>query len=264
MTALAATSLLAGSRGIILGVSSENSVGYRSADAFRALGATVAITHRPQRADEGARLAARLDCPHAALEATDERSIARALEELGGQLERIDFLIHTLVHVPEGILDRPVYELSAPEFNEVMDIGVRSLLAACRYALPFLRRSAHPRLVALVSPGAVRAIPGYHAVGIAKAALGSAVRYLAQELGSEGILCNALAFSAVETDAARRVIGAERIGQTRGHLARRSMTRIPLELDHVTGALAFLASPLCQNLTGETVTVDGGYDHGYF
>lgn len=258
-----ATPLLAGARGVILGVSSEESVGYRCAAAFRAMGATVAITHRPGRLKQGARLAAGLGCAHASLEATDEGSVAAALEELGRQLGGIDFLIHTLVHVPEGILERPSYELSAPHFAQVMEVGVRSLLVACRYALPFLRRSTHPRLVALLSAGATRAIPGYHAVGMAKAALGAAVRYLAQELGPQGILCNALAFSAVETEAARRVIGADRLAQARQQQTRRSMTRVPLELDQVTGALAFLASPLCRNLTGETITVDGGYHHSY-
>jgi enoyl-[acyl-carrier protein] reductase I len=256
-------SLLERSRGVILGVSSESSVGYACAAAFRALGGTVGITHRPGSA-EGARLAAQLGCPHAALEATDEGSIGQAIDELGNHLGRIDFLIHTLVHVPEGVLDRPLHELSARHFADVLEIGVRSLLVACRHALPFWRRSPHPRLVALTSSGGALAIPGYHALGIAKAALESAVRYLALELGPEGILCNSVSFSAVETAGARRAIGVERLGQTRAHLARRSLTRRPVELEHVTSALAFFASPACQNITGELVTVDGGFSRSYF
>jgi enoyl-[acyl-carrier protein] reductase I len=161
------------------------------------------------------------------------------------------------------VLERPLREISALHFAQMMEIGVRSFLAAARHALPYLQRSPHPRLVALLSSGGERVIPGYHAVGIAKAALGAAVRYLAQELGPEGVLCNALAFSAVPTEAARRVLGPDRLAQARHHQARRSLTRTPLELDQVGSTLAFLTSPLCQNLTGETVTVDGGFHHGY-
>jgi enoyl-[acyl-carrier protein] reductase I len=258
---MSATALLQHSRGIILGVSSAASVGHACAAAFRAQGAHVGITHRSPAA---AGLAAELGCAHAELEATDDQSVARAIGRLGNDLDGIDFLVHTLVHVPEGVLDRPLHEISAPHFAEVLEIGVRSLLVACRHALPFWRRSRHPRLVALASTGGERAIPGYHAVGIAKAALASAVRYLAQELGPDGVLCNTVSFSAVDTEGARRAIGAERLEKTRLHLARRALTRQPVELDQVTSALAFFASPACQNITGELVTVDGGFSRSYF
>ncbi len=256
--------ILERSRGVILGVSSENSVGYRCAAAFRDLGAAVGITYRPHRREEGARWASELGCASAELEATDEASVARAVGELGRKLERFDFLVHTFVHVPEGVLDRPLLDVSARDFADVLEVGVRSLLVACRHALPFLARSSHPRLVALVSPGAEAAMPRYHVVGIAKSALASAVRYLAAELGPSGVLCNALDFSILGTDGARRVIGDDAVSRTREHLAKRSMTRAPLEFDDVTNALAFLASPLCRNITGETLTVDGGFSRSYF
>jgi enoyl-[acyl-carrier protein] reductase I len=264
MTHLRLAPILEGTRGVVLGVSSRNGVGYRCAAAFRELGAAVGITSRPSRRDEAARWASELGCAHADLEATDEASVARAFQALGRELERLDFLVHTLVHVPPGVLERPLSEISARDFADVLEVSVRSLLVACRYALPFLSRSSHPRVVALLSPGADAAMSGYHVVGIAKGALASAVRYLAAELGPKGILCNALSFSILETDAARRVIGDETVSKTRTHLAKRSMTRAPLDFESVTHALAFLASPLCRNVTGETLTVDGGFSRSYF
>ncbi|HEY0463492.1 MAG TPA: SDR family oxidoreductase, partial [Polyangiaceae bacterium] len=170
----------------------------------------------------------------------------------------------TLVHVPEGILQKPVYELTATAFSSVMEVGVRSLLVACKLALPLLARSAHPRVVALTSSGADFAIPNYHAVGISKAALAASVRYLAQELGPQGVLCNSLSFSILATDAAQRVIGQSESQQTHGYLAKRSMTRLPLSFEHVTNSLGVLVSPLCMNLTGETLSVDGGFSRSYF
>jgi enoyl-[acyl-carrier protein] reductase I len=145
-----------------------------------------------------------------------------------------------------------------------MDVGVRSLLALARYARPWLLRSGSPRIVAMLSGGADFAMPSYHLVGLVKAALAAAVRYLAAELGPDKILCNAVNFSMLETDAARRLIGPERTQQTRQHLAKRSMTRAPLEYADVTSAIAFLASPLCRNLTGEALVVDGGFSKSYF
>jgi enoyl-[acyl-carrier protein] reductase I len=259
-----ASRLLDECRGVVLGVSGENGIGYRCTEAFRELGAEVGITYRPARRDEGQRWASELGSSHAELEANDEDSIARAFETLGRKLERLDFLVHTLVHVPEGVLEQPLCDVSAREFADVLETGVRSLLVACRHALPLLSRSRHPRIVTLLSPGAESAMPRYHLVGIAKGALASAVRYLAAELGPAGILCNAVNFSILATDAARRVIGEGAVAQTRTHLAKRSMTRLPLEFADVTGALAFLSSPLCRNLTGETLTVDGGISRSYF
>lgn len=255
--------LLAGKRGLVLGVSSHESVGFHVAEALRAQGAEVAVTVRPQRTDALAELA---DSGYLALEldALDEGSMERAVARAAERFEGLDFVVHTLVHVPQGALERPVTHVSASELAAAMDVGVRSLLAVTRYARPWLERSSSPRIVALLSGGADFAMPSYHLVGMVKAALGAAVRYLAAELGPSKILCNAVNFSMLETAAALRVIGGERTRQTRQHLAKRSMTQTPLDYADVTNAVTFLASPLCSNLTGEALVVDGGFSRSYF
>src|SRR6478752_3181153 len=256
--------LLAGCRGLVLGVSTENSTGFQCARALSGFGARVAVTCRPTRKSAVSELVREFDGLALGLEATEEESFDRAFAEIEREFARLDFLVHTLVHVPDGALTRPSYELSAEEFGQVMDIGVRSLLAACKRALPLFAGSEHPRVVALISAGSEFVIPRYHVVGMAKAALASAVRYLAQELGPLGVLCNTLSFSIIDTDAARRVIGADVTQQTRNYLAKRAMTGARPEFEHVTNAVAFLASPRCANLTGETVNVDGGFSRNYF
>ena len=255
--------LLAGRRGLVLGVSSENGVGFRLAHHLQALGAEVAVSLRPARGQFLSRLS-ELGFFGVELDALDESSVEHALLRVGERFERLDFIVHGLVHVPEGALTRPVQQLSARELGDAMEVGVRSLLVAARFAQPLLQRSDAPRIVTLLSGGADFAMPAYHVVGMVKAALGAAVRYLAAELGPAGILCNAVNFSILETDAALRVIGAERTQQTRQHLSKRSMTQRPLSFIDVAQAVAFLASPLCSNLTGEALTVDGGFSRSYF
>ncbi len=255
--------LLASRRGVVLGVSGENGVGFHAARAFRAAGAEVTVAHREARREVVTPLASALGCERIELDFRDERAVAHAFGELGRRHERLDFLLHTLVHVPDGVLEKPVTELSAPEFAEVLEIGVRSLLVACRYALPLLRRSDAPRVVTLLSPGGDRAVPHYHAVGIMKGALAAAVRYLALELGPLGVLCNAVSFSIVDTDAARRVIGEELTHKTRAALAKRAFTRRATDYDDVARSLTYLVSPLATNVTGETLHVDGGFSRGY-
>lgn len=255
--------LLAGRRGLVLGVSSPDSVGFHTAQQLRAQGAEVAVSLRPERRAFAARLADE-GYVTVELDANDEGSVERALGQVGQRFGRLDFLVHTLVHVPEGSLERPVTALRKGELADAMEIGVRSLLVAAHHARPWLEQSATPRIVTLLSGGADFAMPSYHVVGMVKAALSAAIRYLAAELGPAGILCNAVNFSMLETDAARRVIGPERTAQTRQHLAKRALTRAPLSYDDVTRAIAFLASPWCSNLTGEALSVDGGFSKSYF
>lgn len=255
--------LLEARRGLVLGVSSRDSVGFHGAEMLRSLGAEVAVSLRPERR-EFARELEGLGFLVVRLEAGDPSSVERAVNQVGERFERLDFLVHTLVHVPSGALERPLTELSLEEFQAVMNASVHSLLVAARHAARWLRRSSAPRIVTLLSGGADFAMPAYHAVGIAKAALAASVRYLAAELGPSGILCNAVNFSMLETDAARRVIGVERTSQTREHLTKRSMTRRAVDYEDVTRAIAFLSSPLCSNLTGEALLVDGGFSRSYF
>jgi enoyl-[acyl-carrier protein] reductase I len=262
-SALAGSPLLADRSGLVLGVSSRDSVGFHCAEELRAHGADVAVSLRPSRSAFMSELAERGYGP-VELDALDEGSVERAITRVGLSFGRLDFLVHTLVHVPDGALERPLTALGAREFADAMEVGVRSLLLAARFAKPWLEKSSSPRIVALLSGGADFAMPSYHIIGIVKAALAAAIRYLGAELGPSGILCNAVNFSMLETEAARRVIGVERTSQTRQHLAKRAMTCVPLSYADVTRAIAFLVSPLCSNLTGEALLVDGGFSKSYF
>lgn len=257
--------ILEGRRGLVLGMSSQNSLGYHCAATFAALGADVAVSSRPATRELRATLAAEAGCVlQLDLDADDDESIAAAFALLEERWGRLDFLVHTLVHVPEGVLSRPLVEVSRQEFRMVMESGVHSLLAVCRHAQGLLERSESPRLVALTSPADHLMTPNYHVVGLAKAALAAAVLYLAYELGPRGILCNAVSFSVLPTTGAQRVVGAETATATHAYLAKRAPTRQALDASQVAQTIAFLASALCDNMTGEVITVDGGFSRTYF
>lgn len=256
--------VLEGRRGLVLGVSSRRSAGYACAAYFRQCGARVAVSSRSACSGKGSALAEELGAVAVTVDATVEASFESALREVQEKLGGLDFVVHTLVAAPRAALQTSVLELGREDFAEVMDVGVRSFLVALRFAMPALRLSSAPRVVALSSAGSHFAIPNYHAVGLAKAALEAAIRYAAAELGRERVLCNGISFSMTPTEAAVRLMGEEVTDKTVSYLARHSMTGQAVTLEDVAAAAAFLVSDLCRNLTGQVLTLDGGYCSNYF
>jgi enoyl-[acyl-carrier protein] reductase I len=243
------------------------------------LGATVAIAHRPGRSDAAAALKSRSGAELALpVDTRDEASVAGALAEIERRWERLDFVLHTVVHVPEGLLSRPLLELRREDFRNVVDDAAYSLVVLARHAAPLLKRSTAPRLVTLSSSSSHRYTPSYHVAGIAKGALEACALYLAAELGPSGILCNVVSPSLLATAGAVRTLepsspsspsspslNARSIAEgTRAHLAKKAPTRLPVEHADVADLVAFLCSPLCRNVTSEVITIDGGFSKNYF
>jgi len=256
------THLLGGHRGLVIGVSGENSIGYAVARRFVELGAHAVVTCRPARQPVCAPLVERLGVHTVPMEANDDDSVRRAVATAQAILGGLDFVVHTLVSVRPGVLTRPLLELTRRDFHDTMDSSCYSLLAVVREAAPALGASAHGRVVTLTS-SANRVLPSYHAVAMAKSALEAQLLHLSAELGPRGILCNGVAFSLVATDGAKQSVGGDNALATTQRIAKRAFTRTTVSAEQVANTAAFFASSLCQNITGEITTVDGGFARVY-
>lgn len=257
--------LLQGRVGLVAGFSGPDSLAFACARALADAGGRVAVTCRPGRrdqlgeaaADAGAELCLEMD-------PRDDDSMARAVGAAVERLGQLDFLVHTLMEVPPGALDRPLTELERHELTTVIDTGVYSLIRLCHHALAGLGRSAAPRVVTFSSGPSRRPSPSYHVAGICKAALESAVRYLAHELGPRGVLCNAVSPSLIPTAGARRAVGPEVADRTVAHLSRKAFTGRATQPDDVGRWVAWLCSAEATQVTGEVFSLDGGYGASYF
>ena len=265
MTPPGAAGLLAGRVGLVIGFSGARSLAFACARALVDHGARVGVTCRPGREPEVAgaveAAGAELCLP---LDPADDPSIQAAVARAVARWERLDFVVHTLMEVPPGALERPLVELGRDEFLRVLDTGTYSLIRICRHALPALAKSSAPRVVSFSSGPSRRPSPSYHVAGICKAALESAVRYLAHELGPQGVLCNAVSPSLVATTGAERAVGSDAVTKTLAHLGRKSPTGRATEPADAAQWVAWLCSPLAAQVTGEVFTIDGGYAASYF
>jgi enoyl-[acyl-carrier protein] reductase I len=249
--------LLAGKTGLIMGVANKRSIAWGIASAASNAGARLVLTYQNERLGENVReLAPSLNNPTLVQcdVASDEQinnAIARIREEVG----HLDFLVHALAFAPREALDGQYAGTKRDDFKVALDISAYSLAAMARAATP-LMQGRQSSIVTLTYLGSERVVPNYNVMGIAKAALESSVRYLANDLGPLGIRVNAISAGPIKTLASSAVGGIS--GMIKLH-AERAPLRKAVDLDEVGDAALFLLSPLSRGITGEVIYVDGGY-----
>ncbi len=250
--------------GLVLGASGPNSVGWTLAEALRAEGAAVAVTTRPGRVDSLTTAAAAAGFAGLwGVDAGQPPTLDACLDDLSRRWGRLDFLVHTWMHVPEGVLAKPLTAVTRGDFDAAMGPGVFGLIDAVARALPLLEASERARVLTFSSACRANMTPNYHVAGMAKAALSGAVLYLAQELGPKGIACNALSFSFLATGGAERVVGEQAAQATVAHLAKKAPLRGGTSMQAVARAGVWLACHV-EGMTAEIVELDGGFSRRYF
>ncbi len=250
--------LMAGKRGLIMGVANEHSIAWGCARALAREGARLAFSYQSVKAEPFVLpLFSEVDTAcSGVLDVTDEAAIevfvGEAARRLGGQ---VDFLVHAVAGGPrKGELGGGVLNMSAEGMADSMRISVLSLNLALRHLKPYLARGS--AAVTFTYLGSRRVMPAYDVMGLAKAALDANVRYLAAELGPEGIRVNAIESGSLMTRAAGGIRDYERVVDgTRS----RSPLRAELTADALGDAALFLLSDLARMVTGQILTVDGGY-----
>ncbi|MFQ3623015.1 MAG: enoyl-ACP reductase FabI [Acetobacteraceae bacterium] len=248
--------LMQGRRGLIMGVANERSIAWGIAAACAAQGASLAFTYQgealqkrvePLAASVGSDLV--LPC-----DVTDEASMDAVFESIGRAWGGLDFLVHAIAWSDKDQLKGRYLDTTRENFARSLDISCYSFTALARRAVPLMGPGAS--LLTLTYLGAERVTPHYNVMGVAKAALEASVRYLAVDLGGQGIRVNAISAGPIRT------LAASGIGDFR-YILKWNQYNSPLKrnvtIEDVGGAAVYLLSDLASGVTGEVHHVDSGY-----
>ncbi|WP_136439573.1 enoyl-ACP reductase FabI [Pacificoceanicola onchidii] len=247
---------LNGKRGLVMGVANERSIAWGIAKACAEAGAELAFTY------QGEAFGKRLE-PLAAsvgsdfmvdVDVTDDASLDAAFEALGARWDRIDFVIHAIAYSDKNELTGRILNTSRENFKNSLDISAYSFIDIARRAHPLMSEGG--TLLTLTYMGSTRVTPNYNVMGVAKAALESATRYLANDLGPDGIRVNALSPGPMKTLAGAAIGGARK---TYKHTDQNAPLGGNATLEAVGGTAVWLISDAGACTTGEIVRVDGGY-----
>ncbi|HEX6926245.1 MAG TPA: enoyl-ACP reductase [Longimicrobiaceae bacterium] len=248
--------LLKGKKGLVVGVANQNSIAWACARALHGAGMELAFTFQGETMRERVRkTTAELGEPILYdLDVQRDDQIESVFAEVRERWGQLDFLLHSVAFAPRAAMANPFIETTRADFLTAHDVSAYSLVALTRAAAPIMPEGGS--IVTMTYYGSEKAVPGYNVMGVAKAALEAAVRYLAVDLGPRGIRINAVSAGAVNTLAAR---GVAHFRELLKITAERSPLRRAIEVDEVGNATLFLASPLSTGMTGETMYVDAGF-----
>lgn len=247
--------LLEGKLALVLGIANRWSLAYAIAQAFSREGATLALTYLGERQKQSIlelsddlNLAATLPC-----DVTKEEELSGLTESLDALGRPLDAVVHSLAFANREDLARPFVETSRAGFLLAQEVSAYSLVAVARATAPLMTRGGS--LSTMTYLGSIRVLPNYNVMGVAKASLEAAVRYLASELGAQNIRVNAISSGPVKTASARAV-------KDFSSILTATPTRAPLRRNtdpaEVADAAVFLASDLGRGVTGNVLFVDAG------
>ena len=256
--------LFSGKKGLILGVANDHSIAWAIAQFIMAEGGECGFTHLPDRADDerqrNRRRVSLLTDPQPAakflvpLDVTNDENIAEVMRTTAQTFGKIDFLLHSIAYATLDDLKVDTIKTSRDGFKLAMEISAYSLLACANAAREILNPKSS--ILTMTYFGGEKAVPGYNVMGICKAALDSVVKYLAYDLGPQGIRVNAISAGPVRT-LAGRAAGVDEMLVLYEQMAplQRNITH-----EEVGRSGGFLLSEMSDGITGEILHVDGGYN----
>jgi len=248
---------LKGKRALIVGLATDRSIAWGIAQAMHREGAELAFAHIDRMTDRVVPLAKQLGSDITfVMDVASDEEIARGFAQLKSRWDGFDILVHAVSFAPREALTGSFIDATTRDgFRVAHDISSYSLTALARESLPFMQ-GRPASILTLSYLGAVRSIPGYNVMGLAKASLEANVRFLAADLGTQGVRVNAISAGPIKTLAAAGIPGFRKM------LARVAATA-PIQrnvtIDDVGNAAAFLCSDLAAGISGEVLYVDGGY-----
>jgi len=249
--------LLEGKKGLVIGIANDHSIAWGCAKAFRALGAELAVTYLNEKAKPHVEpLARELEAPiFMPMDVRTPGQLEAVFERVAKDFGQLDFLVHSIAFSPKDTLCGRVVDVPLDGFLTTMDVSCWSFIRMAHLAEPLMTQGGS--LFTMTYYGSTRVVENYNIMGVAKAALEAAVRYLAAELGPKGIRVHAISPGPLSTRAASGIPEFD-------ELLERARTKAPsrtlISIDDVGMATAFLAHDAARLITGATLYVDGGYN----
>jgi enoyl-[acyl-carrier protein] reductase I len=256
MTLKVKAELLDGKKGLIVGVANDQSIAWGCAKAFHALGADLAITYLNEKAKKYVEPLAR-EVEASVVMPLDVRvsgQIEAVFDRIGKTWGKLDFLVHSIAFSPKDALQGRVADVSREGFAITMEVSCWSFIRMANLAEPLMPDGG--ALFAMTYYGSERVVKNYNIMGVAKAALESAVRYLAAELGPKRIRVHAISPGPLATRAAS---GIPEFDALLDKAKAKAPARCLVSIDDVGIATAFLAHDAARLMTGDTLYIDGGY-----
>ncbi|MYN08968.1 enoyl-ACP reductase FabI [Pseudoduganella aquatica] len=247
--------ILAGRRALVVGVANEHSIAYGCAKVFRELGADIALTYLNNKAKPyvdpiAEELDAALLLP---LDVAQPGQLEAVFAAIGERWGSLDILVHSIAYAPKADLQGGLLDCSLDGFLQAMDVSCHSFVRMAKLAAPLMSEGG--TMFAMSYHGADKVVPNYNVMGPVKAALEASCRYLAHELGPQGIRVHAISPGPLQTRAAS---GLKDFGLLLSDAVARAPIGELVDIFDVGNTCAYLASPYARRLTGSTVYVDGG------
>jgi enoyl-[acyl-carrier protein] reductase I len=247
---------LKGRKGLIIGIANEQSIAWGCARAFRALGADLAVTYLNEKAKRFVEplsnaLEAKIFMP---LDVRAPGQTEAVFDRIAKEWGELDFLVHSIAFSPKEALQGRVVDVERDGFLTTMEVSCWSFIRMAHLAEPLMKKGG--TLFTMTYYGSQMVVENYNIMGVAKAALESAVRYIAAELGPKGIRVHAISPGPLATRAAS---GIPEFDELLEKAQSKAPARSLVSIDDVGNATAFLALDGARLITGETLYIDGGY-----
>lgn len=248
--------LLEGKKGLVVGIANEHSIAWGCAKAFRAFGAEVAVTYLNDKAKKfveplARALEASIFMP---LDVNKQGEMEAVFERIKEEWGELDFVVHSIAFSPKEALQGRVVDVPRDGFAATMDVSCWTFIRMAHLAEPLMRKGG--TLFTMSYYGSQMVVKNYNIMGVAKAALECAVRYIAAELGPKGIRVHAISPGPLATRAAS---GIPEFDALLDKAKAKAPARSLVSIDDVGVATAFLAHDAARLITGETLYIDGGY-----
>jgi len=249
--------LLKNKNALVFGLANDKSIAWGISQAFKREGANLGISYAGKVLERRVTpLAEELHCKWVEeCDVTKDDQLAATAEKAAKHFGKIDVLVHSIAFAGRDDMSRPFYQTSREGFRNALDISAFSLVALVNAFQPLLNPGAS--VICMTYYGSVKVVPNYNVMGVAKAALEASTRYLAYDLGPQGIRVNAISAGPIRTLAAAGVGGFRDMYKRFADVA---PLRENVGIDDVGNAAVFLASDMSTHITGEVLYVDSGFN----